>query len=131
MWPSSAAWGVTPWRFAASSDSTTIAAAPSVMAEALPAVMVPSLRNTGLNFAISSSDASARKCSSRSTKAARLPSPTVIGATSFANRPALHARAARRLLSSAYSSCSARGILYSIASVSLVSPMSWLQSGHR
>ena len=130
-WPSSAACGVTPWRAAACSASTTIAAAPSVMAEALPAVMVPSFLNTGLSFAISSSVASARRCSSRSTVAARLPSPTVTGTTSRAKRPSLQARAARRLLSSAYASCSAREIPYSVASVSLVSPMSWLQSGQR
>ena len=78
-----------------------IAAAPSVMAEALPAVIVPSFRNTGLSFAISSSEASARTCSSRSIVSARLPSPSVTGTTSRAKRFSSQARAARWLLASA------------------------------
>jgi hypothetical protein len=86
---------VTPWLFAAASDKTTTAAAPSVIADALPAVTVPSFLNTGRSFAISSSDASARTCSSRSTFVARLPDPTSTGTTSEASQPSSHAFVAR------------------------------------
>jgi hypothetical protein len=41
VYPSTVARGSTPCLFAADSDSTRIAAAPSVIAEALPAVIVP------------------------------------------------------------------------------------------
>ena len=65
------------------------------MAEAFPAVIVPFLRNTGLSFAIDSIEASARKCSSRSTTDAFPPFATVTGAISRAKCPLSQAAAAR------------------------------------
>ena len=64
--PTTRARGVRPLRFAASSEATIIAAAPSLTPEALPAVTVPSRRTIGFNFA-SASTLVLRGCSSRST----------------------------------------------------------------
>src|SRR5262245_35638326 len=65
--PSTRARGVRPWRFAASAEAMITAAAPSLMPEALPAVMVPGLRTIGLSLARPSSVVSGRGCSSFST----------------------------------------------------------------
>ena len=58
--------GVRPWRAAAASDAITSAHAPSFTPDALPAVMVPSVRVIGRSFA-SASGVVSRGCSSRST----------------------------------------------------------------
>src|SRR5438045_9424682 len=59
--------GVKPCFFTARSDARTIAAAPSLTPEALPAVTVPGLRTIGLSFAKPSIVVSGRGCSSLST----------------------------------------------------------------
>src|SRR5205809_3175122 len=116
--------GVTPWRSAASRDSTTIAAPPALNWDALPAVTCPPSRKTGGSFASFSRDVSIRIPSSTSTR----PAPgTSTGTICSRNRPSWVADAARRWLSRANRSISSRLILNRSATISPVTPMwNWL-----
>ena len=66
------------------SDITTTAAAPSFSGQALPAVTVPSGRNTGFSWATASSVTPARGLSSRQTT---VPSASVTGVMSRSQNP--------------------------------------------
>ncbi len=113
--------GVRPCRFAASSEAISVAHAPSLTPEALPAVTVPSGRTMALSLASASSVVS-RGCSSRATT---IGSPffagIVTGTISSARRPAAIAASARSWLRSANASWSARATLNSAATFSAVS----------
>ena len=87
---------------------TTTAAAPSLMPDALPAVIVPSAAKAGRSAASRSAVASGRGCSSWSTVTLPLRAATSTGTISCWKRPASIAAAARRWLWSAKASCSAR-----------------------
>src|SRR6185437_8296038 len=101
-----------------------IAAAPSLMPEALPAVMVPGLRTIGLSFAKSSSVVPGRRCSSLSTAIGpALPPGDCTGTISSAKNPAACAFAARCCERSANASCSLRATWNSSATFSPVSAM--------
>ncbi len=63
-YPATRASGLRPYRFTASSLTTTFAAAPSEMPDALPAVTVPVFSNTGRSLASESSEVCGRGCSS-------------------------------------------------------------------
>ena len=90
--------GVSP-RFAASEALiTTMAAAPSLMPEALPAVTVPSLEKAGRSLARISIVVSGLGYSSFSTTVSPLRPFTVTGAISSAKRPAFCASPALRWL---------------------------------
>ena len=92
------------------------AAAPSLSGDELPAVTVPSLRNTGLSFPSFSIELSGRMPSSRSS------SVSGTGTISPSNTPLSHAAAARWWLFSANSSCSSREISKRSARISAPSP---------
>ena len=117
-------------RFSAVSRSiSTTAAAPSLMPDALPAVTVPSLRNTGRSFARSSTVASARGCSSVSNTVSPRRVFILTGRICCLNRPSDIARDARRCDSSASASWSPRVIWWLSARFSAVSPMWMLSNG--
>ena len=99
-----------------------MAAAPSLMPLALPAVTLPSLRNTGFSAA-SLSAVVAFGCSSVAKATVSRFTLTSIGTIWLSKRPALIAAAARVWLSSAKASCSAREIWCSSATFSAVTPM--------
>ena len=84
--------GVSPSSFARVSLMTTSAAAPSFMGHALPAVTVPSGRNTGLSWETASSVVPARGLSSCVTS---VPSGSVRGAISRSQNPESRACSAR------------------------------------
>ena len=109
----------------------TSAAAPSVIPDEFPAVIVPvSSSKTGFSFARPSSVVSGRGCSSRSTATvAPFFAGTATGTISFARRS--HAASAFCCDRKANSSCSSRGISYLRARFSAVSPMIRPQSGSR
>ncbi|MCY1230825.1 hypothetical protein D9M72_432540 [compost metagenome] len=86
---------------------TTRAAAPSFSGHALPAVTVPSLRNTGWSPATPSRVTPLRGESSRSTT---VPSRRAYGVMSREKNPEARAASARFWLRTAHSSCSAREI---------------------
>ena len=56
--------GVSPCFFTAASEAISMAAAPSLTPEALPAVIVPGWRTNGLSLASASAVVSGRRCSS-------------------------------------------------------------------
>ena len=107
----SSAIGVIPSASALAADMTTVAAAPSEICEALPAVMVPSFANAGRRPPSDSTVVPGRTPSSVST---RIGSPLrwgiSIGAISSASRPSFIAAAARSWLLAATSSCMSRVI---------------------
>src|SRR5580704_11738718 len=97
--------------FTKCSFATITAAAPSVIPEELPAVMVPVFENTGASLPSFSMLASANGCSSRLNVVVPFLPSIVTGTSSASNRPAAIARPARVCDISAYSSCSSREIL--------------------
>ena len=97
-------------------DITSIAAAPSFIGEALPAVTDPPCLNTGFSLPRVSIDESGRMHSSRSNGASG--TCTV----SAAKCPAAHAAAARWCEPIAKASCSSREMEYLSASTSAPSP---------
>ena len=84
---------------------TSTAAAPSLSGQALPAVTVPSGRNTGLRLARPSIVTPARGPSSRDTT---VPSGSVMGVISSANQPLSTLATARSCESLPHSSISSR-----------------------
>ena len=125
--------GVTPSAFAFSAESTTIAAAPSVMPDEFPAVTVPvfGLKTGGELRQPGQVGVGPRVLVLRELHlalACPAPSPR---RSPRANRPSSHARAALCWLRRAKASCSSRGMRYCSARVSAVSPMSCPLSGHR
>ena len=130
--PTTRAIGVTPRDAARSAASTTMAAAPSVMPEELPAVTVPpSSLKTGGSRPRATSVASGRMCSSRRTSVSPPLTGTFTATISSSKRPAAAALAARCWLRRAKASCSSRGILYIPARRSAVSPITMSDSGQR
>jgi hypothetical protein len=99
-----------------------MAAAPSLMPLALPAVTVPSFLNTVFSPA-SASGVVALGCSSVSKSTMSRFTFTATGTICSLNRPSSMARAARFWLSSAKASWSARVIWCSSATFSAVTPM--------
>ena len=97
--------GVRPSSLALVSLMMTTAAAPSLSGQQLPAVMVPSGRNTGLSCETASSVTPARGPSSRLTVD---PSGSVTGVMSLAQKPSASAFSARFWLRTPNSSCSSR-----------------------
>src|SRR5258708_38813743 len=67
-WGTMCAMGAAPSSFALRADVTTLAAAPSFMLDALPAVTVPSFLQTGFRLRSASADVSSRGPSSLSNK---------------------------------------------------------------
>ena len=129
--PRTRAIGWTPSAAARSCDRSTIAAAPSVIPEELPAVTLPPTGlNAGGSFA-SDSGVVSRGCSSRVKSTSPFLPGTFTATVSASKRPSAIARAARSWLRIAKASCSSRPILYCSASVSAVSPITWPASGHR
>ena len=107
--------GVTPSAFAFSAESTTTAAAPSVIPDEFPAVTVPVFSwKTGASFASPGRSASARGCSSFANSTSPLRPGTFTAKVSAANRPSSHARPALCWLRRAKASCSSRGMRYSL-----------------
>ena len=98
--------GSSPCSFAYASLHTTTAAAPSVSGDEVPAVTVPSSRNTGARSASPSRLVSSRMQPSRSMRAP----PASTGTISSSRRPSARAAAARCWLASANASCSVRVI---------------------
>jgi len=87
---------------------TTTAAAPSVIGDEDPAVMVPSAANAGRSFPRLAAVVSGRMPSSASTRTGSpLRCGTLTGVISSANRPLATARPARWCDCAANSSCSA------------------------
>ena len=93
------------------------------MPDALPAVTVPSLANEGRSRARSSTVTPGRTCSSVSTVTVPLRPGTATGTICSLKYPAAAAAAARRWLSTASASWSARDTLKSAATFSAVTPM--------
>ena len=124
--------GATPSALALSAESTTTAAAPSVMPDELPAVTVPvlSLKTGGELREARAGRRRRAECSSFAKSTSPFLPGTFTGKVSAANRPSSQARAARCWLRRAKASCSSRGMRYCSARVSAVSPMSLSQSGH-
>ena len=92
---SSVARPVSPRSRTSSSRMRTVAAAPSLIPEELPAVTDPSAANAGRSPASTSSVVPGRGCSSTDTSIGRLP-PVVTGTISSANAARLASRAALR-----------------------------------
>ena len=90
------AFGVRPRRLAASSLVTSMAAAPSLICDELPAVTTPSGLKAGFRLASFSSDESGLMPSSREKRAAPSSPVTGTGMISCSTRPSSVARAARR-----------------------------------
>ena len=99
---------------------TTTAAAPSLSGQALPAVTVPSGRNTGLSAAIPSTVTPGRGPSSRDTT---VPSGAVTGVISRSKNPLAMAFSARFCERAPNSSCSCRLTPFSWATFSAVWPI--------
>ena len=99
---------------------TTTAAAPSLSGQQLPAVTVPSGRNTGCKLATRSSVVPARGPSSALTTE---PSGRVAGVMSRCQKPSAIAFSARFCDRTPNSSCSARPIPRSWATFSAVWPI--------
>ena len=129
--PTKRASGWAPDCLRKASETTSTAAAPSVICEALPAVTVPPSLKAGLSWASPSAVVSRRIPSSavkRSVRRCSLPftRPTVstsTGTSSSWNLPASWAAAARRWLSAAKASWSARETAYFSATSSAVMPI--------
>mmetsp|Transcript_37268 Transcript_37268/g.76054 ORF Transcript_37268/g.76054 Transcript_37268/m.76054 type:complete len:220 (+) Transcript_37268:234-893(+) len=115
--------GVKPLAVTASSLATTIAAAPSVMPDAVPAVTVPSFLNTVGSLPSDSAVVPARGPSSVSNTSMPLRPLISIGSISDLNLPAALASAQACWLRAPYASVSARVRLYSSARFSAVMPM--------
>ncbi len=98
----------------------TTAAAPSFSGQQLPAVTVPSGRNTGLSADTASSVTPGRGPSSVLTTR---PSGRVTGTISRSNTPLAMAFSARFWERTPNSSCSARLTPYAVATFSAVCPM--------
>ena len=98
------------------------------MPEALPAVTVPfSFTNTALSFAMPSSVASSRMCSSVSKCVGPFLLLSSMGRIWLLKWPALRAATARRWLSTANASCCSRVMPHLFATFSAVMPM-WIVS---
>ena len=123
--------GLTPARFRKASETTSTAAAPSVICEELPAVTLPSTLKAGRSAPSPAAVVSRRTPSSARTTSARFTSvpsfratdSTSTGTSSASNRPASCAAAARRWLSAAKASWSARPTWCRSATSSAVMPM--------
>ena len=123
-YPTSLPRGVRPLLVTNDSDASTTAAAASLMPDALPAVTVPSFANAGFSLAMSSRLTPGRICSSVSTTVMLPLLPGIsTGRICSLKYPAAVAAAARRWLSAASSSWSARDTLKSAATFSAVTPM--------
>ena len=109
--------GVMPSAFAFDSLITTRAAAPSFKAQQLPAVTVPSGRNTGFNCETPSNVTFGRGPSSLEITE---PSGKVTGVMSLAQNPLAIAAWAKTWLRTANSSCSPREMPLSWATFSAV-----------
>ncbi len=112
--------GVRPSSAALVSDMTTTAAAPSFSGQALPAVTVPSGRNTGFSCDSFSTVVPARMPSSVLTT---VPSGSVIGVISSSQKPRSSEAVARCCDMAANSSWSSRLTFSYCATFSAVSPM--------
>ena len=112
--------GVMPSSAALVSLITTTAAAPSLSGQQLPAVTVPSGRNTGCSVATFSSVVPARGPSSAATT---VPSGSVTGVMSRCQNPSASAFSARFCDRTPNSSCSARVTPRSSATFSAVWPI--------
>ena len=101
--------GLSPSSRARPASTTSVAAAPSLMPEELPAVTLPPSRKAGRSLPSASSEVSARGCSSRVTTTG---SPffcgTVTGTIWSSNRPPSIAAIARWWDRRAKASCRAR-----------------------
>jgi hypothetical protein len=115
--------GVRPRFFASSAVISTMAAAPSLMPDALPAVTVPSLEKAGLSLAIASMVVPARMYSSWSTVTSPLRVEIVNGTISSLNRPDFCAASALFWELTANWSCSSRVSCQRWATFSAVLPM--------
>jgi len=118
--------GVRPRSLALTSLITTRAAAPSLSAQAFPAVTVPSGRNTGCSWLTLSMVTPGRGPSSRETT---VPSGRVAGVISRAQKPEAICASARFWLRTAKASCSSRDIPSSCCTFSAVCPMAMYASG--
>ena len=118
--------GVMPSSAAFVSLITTTAAAPSFSGQALPAVTVPSGRNTGLSLASPSAVVPSR---GQSSVSATEPSGSVYGVISSVKNPECCAATARCWLNAANSSCSARDTSSISATFSAVWPIPMYTSG--
>ena len=117
--------GVRPSSLAARSLATSMAQAPSLRPEELPAVTVPSFWKAGASAASFSCVVSGRGCSSRESMIAApvfLSTPTWMGAISSARRPDSMAAPARLCDRTASSSCSWRVTPQRSATFSAVMP---------
>ncbi len=112
--------GVRPSSRALLSDMTSTAAAPSFSGQQLPAVTVPSGRNTGLSPATASSVTPARGPSSLATV---VPSGSDTGVISRSQNPAAMAASARFWLRTPKASCSSRVMPFNCATFSAVWPI--------
>ena len=112
--------GVMPSSLALVSDITMTAAAPSLSGQALPAVMVPPSRNTGLSAASPSTVVPSRGPSSLVTT---VPSSRVTGMISRSKKPFFWDSTARFWLRAANSSISSRVTFSYSATFSAVWPM--------
>eukprot|EP01137_Pigoraptor_chileana_P003279 Opistho-2@43240 len=115
--------GLRPCCLMAASDAITMAPAPSLMPEALPAVTTPSFLKTGGSLPRDSRVVWGRACSSVLKSSGPFLPLSSIGAISALNRPSASALAHRCWLWSAYPSTSARLILYFSARFSAVIAM--------
>mmetsp|Transcript_30700 Transcript_30700/g.73591 ORF Transcript_30700/g.73591 Transcript_30700/m.73591 type:complete len:229 (-) Transcript_30700:495-1181(-) len=111
--------GVNPAAFAASSDISSITAAPSLIPDADPAVTVPSFLNAGFSLAIPALEASFLMYSSVS----KVPFFTGTGTIWALNLPSAWAAAALVCDCTANSSWAARSMPNSFATFSAVTPM--------
>ena len=102
---------------------STTAAAPSLMPDALAAVIEPSLSKAGRSLATLSSVTPARGYSSWSTTMSPLRLLIVTGTISSLKRPAFCAASALFCEATANSSCWPRVICYCLATFSAVMPM--------
>ena len=123
-WATISASGVSPSSSARSRFTTTTAAPPSEICEALPAVMVPFVRNAGFNFASDSVVASGRMPSSvETTTASPFRCAISKGTTSSAKRSEVQAWWARWCDRAAHASWSSREMPISAFTSSEESPM--------
>ena len=110
--------------FMLASDTTSTAAAPSLIPEELPAVIVPSCWKAGLSLASDSAVVSGRGCSSVAQMlSAPFRSLIATGTISAWNLPSAMALPAFCCEAAAKASCSARGMPYFSAIFSAVAAM--------
>ena len=115
--------GFQPRAAATSAAASTSAAAPSLIDEALPAVIVPSFWNAGRSAASFSMSPRPGSSSSATIVGGPLRCAISTGTISPLNFPSACARSARRYDSAANASWSARVIPFSFAHSSAQSPM--------